>query len=83
MGSPFHQVSKTKNELLELTIIKRELIDEINQLNEQNNSSQIHSKSKLTGKDFEDFTKEELMNFLAKAREEIIVLRQLLNRYKY
>lgn len=39
-------------------------------------------ESKLSGRDFEDYSKEELMTMLAKAREEIIYLRSKNNRQK-
>eukprot|EP00347_Sterkiella_histriomuscorum_P002623 403367428 len=95
-----------KQEILELSIIKRQLIDEISILklvqekshgkstnlkdnekisifNEQNSQNDIpFYESKLSARDFEDLTKEELMEMLAKSREEIIYLRAQNNRYK-
>eukprot|EP00347_Sterkiella_histriomuscorum_P023958 403332798 len=93
-----------KQEILELSIIKRQLIDEISTLkqvqekskstnlkdnetisifNEQNSQNDIpFYESKLSARDFEDLTKEELMEMLARSREEIIYLRAQNNRYK-
>lgn len=74
-STPFYVINKTKNELFELSIMKRELIDEITQLQNTSETGTGDRKSKLTGKDFDDFSREELMDYLAKAREEIIYLR--------
>lgn len=78
---------QTKQEILELSIIKRHLIDEIANL--KVSQTQTDSKeegtvddSRLSGRDFDDLTREELSSMLAKSRDEIIFLRSSNNRQK-
>jgi hypothetical protein len=85
-GTQLGHRKQAKQEILELSIIKRQLIDEIATLkgsySQPTEREEMPSDSRLQARDFEDFTKDELMTMLAKAREEIIYLRSKNNRQK-
>lgn len=77
-----NKVQQVKQDILELSVLKREIINEIKDIKltypgaGQNDLNEFpEESSQLRSADFEELSKEHLMSMLAKAQEEIIYLR--------
>ncbi|CDW77024.1 UNKNOWN [Stylonychia lemnae] len=88
------QIQKqTKQEILELQIIKKQLLDDISNLKQQHQQLQkqeepqvlkefTFDEGQIGAKDFQNFTKEELLQTLILSREEVVALRLQIQKSK-